>query len=196
MLNIPVTNLDSKEELYFYQWLEELRLKGLCRYTYQPRTFLLFTGSKYKMKFKKGSIIPRDVNYTPDFSILWDEKLRNIIFSVPGTADIKTEFVAVQKGDQYVSVVDVKGGFSGGRNNSSAITFPLKQKWMLQIYNLYVQKIIPITNKKVKKVATANGVFVETFTPAAHLLTPTGKPRKFNYEPKMINKYLEENGIN
>lgn len=183
-------DFQSEEEYFMCLYLEELKKRGLADYRYQSRSFLLFEGSKYKMKFKKGSIIPRDVSYTADFVIAWNEKLKNILFAEPGTTDSKCHFVAELKNDQYFSIIDVKGSFAG-KHNSSAITFPLKQKWMLQMHNIYVEKIIPIYTVKGK----SKGLFVDTFTPVKYLLTEKGNERKLHYKPLMIAKYLEINGI-
>ena len=188
-------NIRSDEELYFYWWLEELKSKKLCNYIYEPEVFSLFKGDKHIIKFKSCSITPRSVNYTPDFIIKWSEKLRGILFSIAETNDKKSVFVAFVRDSNLISYIDVKGGFTRGRgSNSSAITFPLKQKWMLQKYNIYVQKIIPvgIFNKK-KNIQ--EGLFVETFTPAKYMITAKGHQRELKYSPCMINKYLEKYDI-
>jgi len=192
-VSMNINDFDSKEELYFYYWLMELSSKGLCSFKYQPKTFDLFKGSDYTIKFKSGKVTPRDVSYTPDFAVQWDERLRGILFSIPETDDKKSIFIAFKPGP--VSVIDIKGGFSRGRGaNSSAITFPFKQKWLLQSTGLYVQKIVPISSYSKKK-DKQSGLFLDTFTPARYLLTEKGSERKLHHKPKMINKYLEENGI-
>jgi hypothetical protein len=179
-------NFQSDEEFYMYLYLEELKSRELADYKYQSRSFTLFEGSKHKLKFKKGAITPRDVSYTADFVITWHPQLRSTLFSLARTNDEKTPFVAVEQNGFFFSIIDVKGSFAG-KNNTSAVTFPLKQKWMLEKFGIYVQKIIPISKTK--------GLFVDTFTPVKYLLTPTGKERKLHYKPLMINKYLEINGI-
>jgi len=162
----------------------------LADYRYQSRTFVLFSGKKNILKFKKGSITPRDVSYTADFVISWDIKLLDKLFSIPGGGYSKTPFVAAEKSGHFFSIIDVKGSFAG-KNNTSAITFPLKQKWMMQKYDIYVQKIIPISTVK----GQGRGLFVDTFTPVKYLLTPTGKERTIHYKPVFINQYLKEHGI-
>ncbi len=88
------------------------------------------------------------------------EKSRYFKYFTGGYFELSNKF------NSYVSIIDVKGIFNG-RNNTSAITFPLNQKWVFQKTGDIVQKVIPIK------------LFEDTFFPKRYLLDDEGKkPRR------------------
>ena len=147
----------NKEELYFSYYLDELiEHKLITSYSYEEETFELSEDVKYayrkytqlKTKVKKQTIVKsllKPCTYTPDFVIIADKPLEgffNIMANNP-------TFIST---DDLKCYVDVKGMFAG-RTNSTQYTFPLKQKWMYQKYNIYTNKVVPYTS------------FKDTFTP-------------------------------
>lgn len=144
-------NYRSKEEDYFSWWLDDLAEKGFIKSAlYEPHQYLLSD--------KVPGLLRKHV-YTPDWIIEFT--------TVP---DFMKQFHIVNK----MWVVDIKGSFNGARN-TSAITFPLNQKWMYQRYGIYVDKIIP------------KELFENTFTPKRYLKTDGGdRERKINWKIKTL----------
>ena len=113
-----------------------------------------------KIKDVEYTLIARDVKYTVDFTLYWSTKAMNMFISDfanpligPPVFESSYEESKVFKG--YVSRIDVKGedGARKSKNNNSAITFPLKQKWLYQTQGVFVQKI------------QCTKLFQDTFTP-------------------------------
>lgn len=186
---------DSNEELYFSWWLDELKEKEfILSYEIQPQSFELLPPVSYinitEKKLKDKSLL-RNLSYTPDFKIIWhDFNVESIPFAAwleydEGTNKYCTE---LQKGikpddiiiyqtldNKLISYIDIKGSFAG-RNNNSAITFPLNKKLMFNRHGIFVNKIIP------------QKLFENTFVPKRYLLTDKNKQlRKINFNVKTID---------
>jgi hypothetical protein len=154
--DMKLEEFDSKEEFHFYHWLleaEENNLVSDCEYHLESS--LLSRKVKIevpvKMKTKTKVVAKHLLNahiYTPDFTFRVKNHAIESVFKVQ----------LIGKYQESI-IVDVKGCF-GGRNNSSATTFPLNQKWVYQQAGLYVQKVIP------------EEIFKETWVPEEARLTP------------------------
>lgn len=179
--------LDSNEELQFCHYLEELeKNKYIKPFKKNTESMELCEAVKEDINYrdKKGNLktlnkhFLHNLSYTFDFMIEWLPKAKNVFYinikdTAPSKETIQTvPFYCLEKN---TSIIDVKGSFAG-RNNNSAITFPIIQK-LLYDGDIYVQKIIP------KK------LFQKTFVPPKELLTPTGKTRKFNFPIKLLKDY-------
>lgn len=123
-------HFDSKEELDFYEWIIEAQKFGFIdSFTYQPKSFCLFDG----IKNNKNKYIVRPHIYTADFKINLNDSwidFRN-----------KNKIKIFDKFDEKSIFIDIKGTwsrFSDGRD------FQINFKWMLDKFNIYVWKIIPI----------------------------------------------------
>lgn len=184
---------DSKEELWFEWYLDELYELGLIKsYYYHPPSFELSLPVSYKLeerKKTKTNILTREFlkshDYQLDFKIIWDYVALGKLFNIIGeTVKQKAYFWAARDDNDFISYVDVKGAFAA-KNNNSATTFPLNQKWLWDKYGIYVQKVM-VSNKR-------NSVFAKTFTPEKFLTTEkTGQDRMIHYKPILtINKFLE-----
>lgn len=172
----------SDEELYFSWWLDELKEKSIVRdWEYEDRDFYL--SPKMTAITEYGTYRLQEHKYTPDFQINWSidrfelYKLKlGILISLP-LCDY--------------SIVDVKGGYS---DNFNDMRFTLNQKWVMQKYGLYVNKIVPVSgfriNSKKEKVLK-KCLFSETFTPKKYLLTPTGKARTIHWKVRSVEEFLE-----
>ena len=104
---------------------------------YHPSSFLLSDRQTVKVTKQlktKTKIIDKFLlhphRYTPDFVFY---KLDPLDQFDHGLTDCKKGII----------FVDVKGVFSGGRNNNSSITFPISQKWVYDKYGVYVNKVVP-----------------------------------------------------
>ena len=93
--------------------------------------------------------------------------------------------------DEPYSYIDVKGE-SVGRNNSSAITFPINQKYVMQQFDVFIQKITVSLSEK--------GIFAKTFTPRQVIIDEvykvnckTGKigESKIKYQPVLLEQFLK-----
>lgn len=149
------TQYKSKEELYFSWYLDELKEQGLISgYEYEIEPYVLFESfTYYDQQFKKKINI-REHIYTPDFIIY----------------NNKTTWLSDH--------IETKGSFD--KHNMIRL-FSINQKWMMQKYGIYVQKIIP------------SKLFKSTFTPKRYLLTDSGiKSRKINHEVVLLEDYIKE----
>jgi hypothetical protein len=168
--------LDSAEETWCVYFLDELKKHDLIKdYKYHEIVYYLSekvtipstTINKGKEKVKDRFIF-HDHIYTPDFTIYWTqqgldlmtEKSRYFKYFTGGYFELSYRF------NHYVSIIDVKGSFNG-RNNTTAVTFPLNQKWVYQQTGDIVQKIIPAK------------LFEETFYPERYMfMDNSNKPRR------------------
>jgi len=167
---------DSKEELYFEWYCEELKEHELIYdYKYHEFVYLLsekLTVPSIKVKNNKEKYYDRfvlhDHVYTPDFSLYWTPKGLELMTELSMLYDIFTDgyFELSKVNNKPVSIIDVKGSFAG-RNNTTAVTFPLNQKWTYQKYGIFVQKVIP------------SHLFEDTFFPERYMTDDSGnKPRR------------------
>jgi hypothetical protein len=166
----------SDEELFFSWWLDELKEAGIIySWAYEFEPYVLS-----EKVCKDGKTLLQSHSYIPDFFICW---------SFSYTPAVK---ISISGGDNMFSLVDIKGKYSQNYNDAA---FPLNQKWMMQRYGIYVNKVIPIDgfrkNKNGEKILK-KCLFSETFTPKKYLLTPTGKARTIHWEVKTIEQFLEE----
>lgn len=178
------TFFDSKEELYFSWYLDELKKAGYIQiYESQPESYVLsppiyFEYNK-RLKTKTKTIVKKLAQehiYSPDFSIWWSQRARGIFFyNIEYRSDLKAiPFVA----NNQESVVEIKPIFD--QNNMTRL-FTINQKWVYQKYSTYIQKIIPVK------------LFERTFTPQKYLLTDkTNKQRKLKYQPRTLNDFISQ----
>ena len=139
--------------------------------------------------------------YQADWIIYWSKKSLGVMF--PGKYPLIRSpndfpFFAQWSGkrNQFYTVVDIKGSFSGPHNNS-AVTFPLNQKWTYQKYKIFVQKqiLIPRVSKKGKCIP-ADALFMKTFLPRRLLTTDTsGENRKINFKYILLEEFLKNHGL-
>lgn len=196
---------DSKEELYFKWFVEELLAYGvISSYKYHPKPFLLSSAADFEVHSKlKPANKPRvlslfqDHEYTADWILNWTPKLRGILWepiSAIHYENIKYfPFLANYKKELslYYSVVDIKGTFTG-LHNTTAVTFPLNQKWVWSKYNIYVNKVVthPRVTKHGKNVPS-NALFLTTFVPERFLLTDRDMTeRLIHYKKRSVAQYM------
>lgn len=201
-------NFDSKEEEYFYWWLQELEQAGIIhRIKYQPKPFVLSVnqdvlfGEQLKTKVKKRSVsLLKGHEYQADFLFYWTPEAKNIMFAdyndILDKSIKKFPFIAnySKEKDCNFTVIDVKGTFS---QNDAWRRFSVDQKWVFQRYGIYVQKMIshPSIDKK-GVMHPANALFPQTFIPRQFQTTDTGKfKRKIKYPVKFIEDYLKDIGL-
>lgn len=183
---------DSKEEELFHHWLLELQHVGLIKkIEIQPHFDLIdkkLLNLKVKTKNKDCSFI-RSLSYTADFKIVWNSNYNFITFgegSLEITAAIskliKHKLYVSKQGDDWVSYVDVKPTFAYHKLTTS-ITFPILQKVVYELKDVYVQKVVPLDK---------NGILANTFTPFKFWFTKTGKLKKFKFKKKTLYSFIKE----
>jgi hypothetical protein len=187
-------NFDSDEEKYFSWYLDELTTKGIIlEWQYHPKEFTLSSKVQHEFIRQMKKINKPDIaflmhphEYKADFMIYWNPGWEGRIFmTLDSLLSLNYPFIAnIGKSKNPYSVIDVKGGFVGPRNNSG-VTFPLNQKWVYQKYKIYVQKIIP------------QQIFKETFCPDKYRITNvSGKARKIKFQIYSLSDYMERFTLN
>lgn len=173
--------LESKEELYFSWWLNDLKKIGIVKsYTHNVTPFTITEGyfiekikpmKRVPDKILKKTIIPKKI-YTPDFEIIWDyekfkkTKLANI-FHVYKTKST----------NEYYSIAETKGSWD--RNNMTRL-FKNNQAFIYEKYKIVVG---------LYKIPT---LFEKTFTPQKYIFTDiSGKFRKINFKIITLKEYLK-----
>jgi len=175
-------DFDSKEEMYFSWYLDELVDAGYVRnYDLHPREFILTNKQtvqvekqlKTKVKVIEKTFLQPHV-YTPDFYIRWLHNADDIFLS-----KIKGSGVFWAATPVLIdSFIEIKPTFS--RYNMARV-FSLNQKWMYNKYGIYVQLIKPFK------------LFKDTFTPVRFLTTDkSGQARKLNYTPISLIEFVEK----
>lgn len=204
----------SREEKWFSYYVNELKEHGfLSHVIYQPRPFILSKEvtveaviAKKNTKTTKTITLCRSSQYTADWLLIWTDKARGVFFwesngeycnnFFPYRKSHHSNFIPFYAKDK-VSVVDIKGGFVG-RNNSSGVTFSHNQKWVMQVYDVFVQKIVVSLDEK--------GLFYRTFTPRTVVFTEVYKKdyvrnkkliakegdSKLKYQPTLIEQWIKK----
>jgi hypothetical protein len=196
----------SKEEELFQHYVNELLESGLLLDAeYEPETFILaepvsmpcMIQMATKVKDKSIHVLHKH-SYTPDWKLTWNvagitylcwQRYEYVTFK--GANRPYNPFFCDSDG---ISYVDVKGAVKQafiGASNSSAITFPLNQKWMYEKYKIFVQKTI-ISLKE-------GSLFEKTFTPEKvveeEIYVKGGKwgkrgGTKLKYNPITLEEYI------
>jgi hypothetical protein len=181
------SDTDSKEELYFLWYLQELKDQGFIKAFKRSKTYTLSNTvskrfiqpmKKVEDKIKMQTVL-REHAYTPDYTIWWEvESVGVLCTDLEDVFDRhKTKFICQREGDQYYSTIEVKGTYD--QNNNARIT-GISMKWLMSKLGIFVTLV---------KVPT---IFEQTFTPERYLLTDkTLKPRRLKYDPKTISEYVD-----
>lgn len=188
---------ESKEELYFNWYLEELKASGvIIGYAYHPKPFSLaenimhqWIDHKPKRDIEKFYLLMQEHKYQADFIIVWNEKYHKKVYNmILDPVDLrKSAFIANRmKSGRVASIVDVKGNYS---QNDAFRRFSTDQKWVWSTYKIYVQKIIPFPNSKG---LPRSALFPNTFTPRRYLLTDKNQTiRTIKWKTISISEYLK-----
>jgi len=172
-------DFDSKEELYFAWYLDELVDAGyVLRYELHPQTFTL-SGKctvtvpkqlKTKIKILEKTFLQEHV-YTPDFLVIWANSAKGIFYS-----GIKMGSPFWLSGRPNRSYIEIKPAFS--RFNMGRV-FGLNQKWVFKELGIYINLIRPFK------------LFKDTFTPVKYLTTDkSSKPRKIAWNVLSLEEYV------
>ena len=187
MDKIDFKQADSKEEVYFSWWLNELMRAGyIIDWTYQPNTFLLSEKIMYMVHVQLKTKIRVDPKvlmhkhtYTPDFWIAWSLKSQGLFYNnLCDKVDLKSCAVIAQLGESYIDVKPKAWG-----NNSFMEVFKNNQKWTYKRHGVFVQPLVVYGGK--------TSVFESTFCPERFRLTDaTMRKRKINFHAAGLKEFL------
>lgn len=168
---------DSKEELYFSWWLDQLKAKGYVnRWERNEASWSLTKGLKHTyikpMKRVENKVMEQTIlapsEYTPDFTIYWEPKAIGIFVSELFNTVGKIETPFICQLPELISIVETKADFD--RNNMSRLAMN-NIKFVYENYQVYIN------------MTKLPSLFNKTFTPDRYLMTDrTFKPRKLKYK--------------
>lgn len=198
--NLP-EGRDSLQEVYFEWWLQELIDTGyVVRYERSFRYKLIDSVFTNKLSFKpikkdsiRHLIVQREFlkswTYEPDYDVYWSDKSYNFLFQnidYLNLVNFKTLFYAKLVNNEWLTVIDIKPKSFRGGSMSSSVKFPLIQKMMFLIHDVYVHKISPLDK---------GGLFDKTFTPQRYLFQDRRMiNRKISkWIPRKIVTFMKEN---
>lgn len=187
--NTSNLDVDSNEELYIVWWLEELRDNGYVVSYERCVSFVLsdniqLTKTKKQKKGCKQVIaqLLSGHNYTPDFKVFWHETAIGVFVSL----NLDLPLNGFWENGKLISYVEVKPAFD--QNNMTRL-FKINQKWIYQVYHIFINLIVPIK------------LFEKTFVPKRFLFTnKTNKLRKTELSYRSLSDYVagdkDRTGIN
>ena len=138
--------LDSQEEWCMFNWIKEMKERGLLLdYVYQPEHWELTPRFEYMpypvVKDKKGNVKTKFLMhphiYTADFKLMFDANNLKLMEYLSQAFKLRLDDV---KDGVLTLVVDVKGTFM---SNDGGRSFSINQKLMMSVHNIYVQKFVP-----------------------------------------------------
>lgn len=144
---------DSRDELFFYQWLLELQKHGVVNGVIcHPNLPELLPAVKIKCaKMDKKVVkvtemtLTRPATYTPDFLIYWCDGFRSIIYEIHNELNIMkypTFFANKNKFSFDFTLIDCKPNVSDTfLKYGSSRVLSLQQKILYNKHKLFVQKI-------------------------------------------------------
>ena len=189
IMNILENEFDSKGELYFSWWINQLiEARYIESVEYQPEPFSL-SGQvnvdrfePYKKK-EGGKYVPEEILaghiYTADVLIYWTQKAINL-FAFPLEGDLRKkknrsflQLLCQQDSvGKWFSFIEVKPSFD--QNNMTRLA-KINQKWVFEKYGIFVNIVIPEKH------------FEKTFTPTRYFYTDkSGKPRAIKYKNRLL----------
>lgn len=169
-------DFDSREEVYFYWYLLDLKSKGIIKeIIFHPDSMILFDKDDYPdaKEFKLQSH-----SYTADFKIIWN----NDYYDDWDYFDMKINYDDDQL--EFYSILEIKP--THDKYNMIRL-FKLNQKWIYADSNIFVDLVIPINH------------FKKTFYPKRYYHTDSvsrkrkGHKEFVNIEDFLFNKRKEGN---
>jgi len=179
-------DFDSDEEFYFSWYCEELVENGYAfSWGIEKNTFNLTNGLSisYIKEMKRvenkqmKQVILKPSEYTPDFTINWNEKALGVFTSKLYSGNkITTPFICDRN---LTSIIEIKGEWDNNNMTRLAIN---NIKFLYDKHGIYTNLI---------KVPS---IFKNTFTPTKYLTTnKSGKPRKIKYNKVLtLNQFTSE----
>jgi hypothetical protein len=187
---------DSREEVWFAMWLEELKQAEFIQEWYKintpmqildPVKFLYTRTTQLKTKEKKevkNFTLLNDLTYTPDFIIKWtDNGWNKFVSLIEGNINPKSWFFGSYEYEfRRVTYAEIKPTFD---QHGKTARFSVIQKVIWSIKNIFVDLIIP------------EDLFEGTFMPQEAIpdfkykKNPRTGQWKTKYIPKSLNEFLK-----
>jgi len=204
---MKIEGFDSREEKLFSFYVAELLDKGwLLNAEYQPTSIPIiedhyvyaYVSKKNTSELQKVKLANK-MSFTPDWKLWWDKRAEGVFYWQEGGVYQKGFYPYNKKhAENYVpfyasggmSLIDVKGSVIG-RSNTSAITFPIKQKVLLKD-DVFVQKIVVSLDEK--------GIFHKSFTPRQVIIDEVFKVNcktgnvgdsKLKFKPTLLEQWTK-----
>ena len=134
-------------------------------YQYTEEKWLYQGTSRERLKvITKTEKLLYPMKYTPDGVIIWDPKVKDILFNdlfEKGGAYFKAQLID----NKWVTILDVKA--PTGVNRSADLPFTFTRKWMWQKLNLYVNKVMIIP----PGTALKGYLYRDVWTPKRYFMT-------------------------
>lgn len=206
---MQVLSPDITQEELFQLWCDDLIAAGYIQSVIEHKDikpFVLYPGlvkSREVTVYSPKKNIPKKIvekktllepiQYTPDRVIIWDIKARGVFFNTkeefPETYFVGHEYVTGS--GKFFSLVEVKAPPGYGNKHGSDQSFRVKQKWVWEKYNLYVNKVYNYPNKRVK--VTTPYLWLSTFTPDRYFYTDKKmEPRTISrWKPVRLQEFLK-----
>lgn len=181
---------DSKEEEYFFWYLEELEKAGFIEDIIPQYPVItlsdkkeheVFKQLKTKRKYYNKTLLQEHV-YTPDFTVVWKLDAFALIAGFLETYnEHKTPFYCKVNPFEKTrmnpsSIIEVKPSFD---QNNMTRAFILNQKWIYDKHKVFVQLIKPVD------------LFKQTFIPSRYIWTDGGTMRrKIKFKVRTLKEYL------
>ena len=168
---------DSKHEKYFDWWADEAIKKGLIKDVIEGPVIQITPSQTipFEKIDKKGNVklvdksLFQSYTYKPDRIIKWnrDNSLHDDMWSLSSKSN--AFFWSHMNGGSNigisgpVTILDIKPDKVNGKHQATSRTFPINQKLMWELYDMYVQKVVlyPASNSDFKK----KMLFTQTWTP-------------------------------
>jgi len=190
---LPYTN----EEIWFEWYLQELKTEGLIIRFFRPEPIQILSAAVLTVKSKKSSKVEtllQPLTYAPDFYVEWDTEHSNIdkfvkVLGKPMDKNHKNiPFYGNLTESGVFSLIEIKPNFNSSRAHSNT-SFPIKQKFIYNLYQILVQKIVLFPNGKAK---AKKELFPLTFTPQRFLFTDKNlTKRTIHFKTKSYDEYIE-----
>jgi hypothetical protein len=203
---------ENDHEKYCRWYLEDLQENGFIKkIEREAETFLVLPSVNVK---REKHFVRKDneyesiellssLTYTYDFRIIWDPNALSVFTEVLmensafrfGDPLFISQLIEIDGVQEIVSYIDVKPHSSAaqhGGNLSTFYTFPVIQKVMYSVHNLYINKIVPVPNGK--KYGATTCLFAKSFTPKRYFFTNKSMTqRTMHHKPiKTFSTYLEQ----
>ncbi len=200
---LPLDN--STQEELFLLWVDEAIVLGIIEkfipedkmdsfiifdelsYPYTEEKYI-YPGTKREelVLVKKKDKLLSQTKYTPDGLIVWNPKVKNILFNdlfEKGNAYFKAQFLD----NKWITLLDVKA--PKGVNRASDLPFSFTRRMMWTSHNLYVNKVMNIPPKPKDE----GYLYSSVWTPLRYTLTDKmTKQRTLHYKVKTVEQFMVE----
>lgn len=179
-------DFDSKEELYYSWYLDELQDAGYINNYQAQHVFKLLPDVNHAYTKKMKRVEDKEIEYsimkghiyTTDFKIEWNESAKGIFYEdltdpPENTPLTKAHYIA----NDGISYIEIKPKFDY-KNMTRLVKINIK--WVWSLHNEYVQIVVP------------EKMFKQTFTPERYMYTDkSNRMRVIKYKIIDLDGFLQ-----